>query len=176
MSNLPPIRLILANGAQGPKKSKNTLQLQYIKGHPAQNVRIGLPRFVQNVNHLPQRVLDLLEIAGYVFAADRCISRGPKNAVEYHAWSRSIQFYIRVRDYKFWSQPDVSIALSEALNFMTGDAEFNFNFESGHSTQPTSLFDSPDFSVSAGEKGVSVTLFSGGLDSLSGVLAFQKRA
>ncbi|MDB9822662.1 hypothetical protein OAC89_03085 [Deltaproteobacteria bacterium] len=170
MNDLSPTRLVLANGARGPTKPNNALQLHYIKGYPGQNVRIGLPRFVRNVNHLPPRVLDLLEIASYVFAADRCVSRGPKTAVEYHAWSRSFEFHIRVRDYEFWSRPDVGLALSETLTFMTGDAEFNFNFEPGHSTEPTSLFDRPDFTVTAGEEGVLVSLFSGGLDSLSGVL------
>lgn len=170
MSNLPPTRVVLANGAQGPKDAHKALRLHYIKENPGQIVRIGLPQFVQNINHLAPRILDLLEIASYVFAADRCISRGPKTAVEYHAWSRSFQFHIRVRDHGFWSQPQVRAALSEALTFMTGDAKFDFIFEPGHSTPPTSLFDRPDFTICAGKAGVRVSLFSGGLDSLCGAL------
>lgn len=162
--------LVLANGATGPPDTTRALRFHYIDGQPGQRLRIGLPRFVQNVYHLPHRVLDLLEIASYVFAADRCISRGPKDALEYHSWSRFIDFHIRVRDHKFWSQPSVTRALSDALTFMTGDAEYTFHFESGHSTPPTSLFDRPGFSIDLASTEFVVTLFSGGLDSLCGAL------
>jgi 7-cyano-7-deazaguanine synthase in queuosine biosynthesis len=170
MSSLPQTRIILANGADGPKNAGAPLRLDYIQGHEGYIVRMGLPKFVQDVYHLPPRVLDLLEIAGYVFAADRCITRGPRAAVEYHAWSRSLQFHIRVRDYNFWAQPRVGATLSRALEFMTGDAAYEFAFEPGHSTPPTNLFDRPGFSLGSGKTRVQVTLFSGGLDSLCGAL------
>ena len=44
------------------------------------NVRIGLPDFVSGVYHLPDRVLDLLELAAYVYCADRMTSRGQVRA------------------------------------------------------------------------------------------------
>lgn len=162
--------LVLANGATGPLNTAQALRLHYLADQAGKRLRIGLPRFVQDVYHLPPRILDLLEIASYIFAADRCISRGPKDAVEYHAWSRVFDFHIRVRDHAFWTQPSVTKALSDVLTFMTGDAEYTFHFEPGHSTPPTSLFDRPGFSIDPGPAGVVVTLFSGGLDSLSGTL------
>ncbi len=170
MTDPPSKHIVLANGAKGPKGTHSPLQLHYIDGYGNQIVRIGLPKFVKNVFHLSPRILDLLEIAGYVFAADRLISRGPKDALEYHAWSRSIQFHIRVRDYDFWSQPYVRAALSQTLEFMTGDSAYSFTFESGHSTPPTSLFDQPGFLFDTTNTGINVTLFSGGLDSLCGAL------
>ena len=69
----------------------------------------------------------------------------------------------------FWNKPEVKQALSAALKFVTGDREYRFNFQPGHSTFPTGLFDKEEFSV-ASEKNVSVILFSGGLDSLAGAL------
>jgi len=162
--------LVLANGATGPPDVRQALRLHYIKGQPGQIIHIALPQFVQNVFYLPSRVLDLLEIATYIFAADRCLSRGPKVAVEYHSWSRYFDFYIRVRDHKFWAREDVVRLLADALTFMTGDAEYTFHFEPGHTTPPTNLFDKPAFSIDPGESKVVTTLFSGGLDSLSGVL------
>ena len=162
--------LVLANGATGPPDTTGSLRLHYIEGQPGQRLRISLPRFVQDVYHLPPRILDLLEIASYVFAADRRIFRGPKDAVEYHAWSRVIDFHIRVRDHDFWIQPTVTKALSDTLTFMTGDAEHTFHFEPGHATPPTGLFDRPGFSIDLEATGVVVTLFSGGLDSLAGAL------
>jgi len=169
MKETPHPHIVLANDAKGPSRAKAPIRLEYIPTCNDSNVKIGLPQFVQNVYYLPDRILDLLEIAGYVFAADRYIFRGPKIAVEYQAWSRSIEFYIRVRDQTFWSQQKVTDALSHALEFMTGDAKYSFHFEAGHKTPPTGLFDQPVFSVKPGET-VHVTLFSGGLDSLCGTL------
>lgn len=169
MSIERPRHLVLANGATGPPNSSKALRLNYIEGQN-QRLRISLPQFVQDVYHLTPRILDLLEIASYVFAADRSISRGAKDALEYHAWSRLIDFYIRVRDYDFWNQANIKIALSKTLTFMTGDAEYTFNFEPGHSTPPTGLFDQPGFSIDLEEKKVEIILFSGGLDSLCGAL------
>ena len=48
-------------------------------------IRLSLPDFVRSINYVPPRLLDLLEIAAYVFAADRLTSRGSREAVEYQA-------------------------------------------------------------------------------------------
>ena len=162
--------VFLVNGAMGKGIPDGAWRLHYLAGEPGLKIRIGLPRFVRDVYHLSARILDLLEIAGYVFAADRCISRGRKDAVEYQAWSRSMAFHVRVRDYEFWSDRNVKKVLSESLEYMTGDAEYTFEFEPGHLTPPTGLFDSAEFSVQPGSSGIAVTLFSGGLDSLCGTL------
>ena len=132
-------------------------------------VRLGLPDFVQSVNHLPNRCLDLLEIAAYVFAADRLTSRGPRAAVEYQSWSRRLQFIVKVRDYEFWSQTCVGQALEGVLRFATGDQDYKFTFQSGHATPPTNLFDSEYFSMES-DCDISITLFSGGIDSLAGAV------
>ena len=63
--------------------------------------------FVRDVSHLPSRILDLLEIAAYVFCADRLASRGRKDNVEYHSWPRLFHFVIKVRDFDFWDTHDV---------------------------------------------------------------------
>ncbi len=162
--------LVLANGATGPPERGVVVSLDYLEGRPSRRVRIGLPRFVQDVYHLKERILDLLELASYAFAMDRLISRGRKDALEYHRWGRSIDFYMRVRDFDFWSQASVANALRAALLFMTGDEDIMFHFEPGHSTPPTNLFDAPGFSLDAGTMGLEVTLFSGGVDSLAGAL------
>ena len=133
------------------------------------NVRLGLPDFVQSVYHLPDRFLDLLEIASYVFAGDRLTLRGSKNVVEYHSWARNLHYIMRVRDHAFWSRTDVQDALRAALLFMTGDQSYDFTFQPGHSTPPADLFDSEVFQVEAADS-LSVMLFSGGLDSLAGAV------
>jgi 7-cyano-7-deazaguanine synthase in queuosine biosynthesis len=163
-------RVILANGAAGPGNAADALVLHYLRGQPGRRLNVGLPRFVLDASHIPDRTLDLLEIASYVFAADRSFFRGPKDAVEYHRWSRSMEFHIRVRDYEFWRQEPVREELCEALKFLTGDSGFAFHFEPGHSTPPTGLFDTPESLINPGPEELAVTLFSGGIDSLAGAL------
>lgn len=170
MSQPAPEHVILANGAQSPGNCDNPLVLDYRGSASERNVRIGLAPFVRDVYYLPNRVLDLLEIASYVFAADRHIRRGEKDSVEFHSWSRNLHFYIRVRDYDFWNATPTKECLSQAIVFMTGDSAVSFDFEPGHATPPTGLFDRPGFSVDQDTDTVSVTLFSGGLDSLCGAV------
>lgn len=144
-------------------------ELRYIRESLPRNVNIRLPSFVNQVYHLPDRVLDLLEIAGYVFAADRLSSRGARDSLEFGPWARSMHLKVRVRDFDFWGNPKVSLALCEALVFMAGDKEFSFEFQPGHSTHQTSLFDREEFRLEPSRPG-SVVLFSGGLDSLCGAM------
>jgi len=44
-----------------------------------------------------------LELAAYIYAADRHTRRGSRDAVEFHAWSRRFRFRIKVRDVEFLS-------------------------------------------------------------------------
>jgi hypothetical protein len=168
----PTPKVFLCNGATQPDgradRAKVT-SLSYFEDNPDRNVNLQLPRFVDQLFHLPSRVLDLLEIAAYVFAADRAAHRGPKEAVELHAWSRAMHFVIRVREADFWNQDSVKKKMSAALLFMTGDRDYSFDFVPGHSTFPNSMFDSEEFAVAPKEPSA-VALFSGGLDSLAGVL------
>ena len=164
--------VFLCNGAALPALLPTDTQatvLNYDKSDPKPLVRLSLPKFVDQVYYLPDRILDLLEIAAYVFAGDRAAHRGAKDAVEYHAWLRSMCFVMQVRDATFWNQPHVKKKLCKALQFMTGDFKYTFDFVPGHKTPPASLFDSEEFAV-APKKPASVALFSGGLDSLGGVL------
>lgn len=133
------------------------------------NVKISLPSFVSHINYLPDRVLDLLELASYIFCSDRHIHRGEINAMEYLSWSRKLHFLMPVRDYKFWNSESVKRALVEVLKFMSGDAHYEFDFISGHSTWPTGLFDKDEFKIET-DKETKVALFSGGLDSSSGAI------
>ena len=165
-------RIFLCNGAQVPHSvhaDAHVTALNYLPDDPNRLVTLKLPKFVDQFYHLPDRILDLLELAAYVFAADRAAYRGAKDAVEYHAWSRSMFFVVKVRDATFWNQPRVKEKLSAAIRFMTGDFEYSFEFLAGHTTPPASLFDKEEFAI-APQGPASVVLFSGGIDSLTGVL------
>ena len=162
--------VILCNDPPIKKSPKNSLRLSYVEDRYERNVNLALPTFVRNVNHLPARILDLLELAAYIYVADRLCARGEKDSVEYHAWARSFDFHVRVRDYAFWKNPNVHDALNRSLAFMTGDRQYHFIFYPGHSTPPTSLFDRKGFQLDPGSREVAVLPFSGGLDSLAGAL------
>lgn len=160
--------IFVCNGASC--KKAGALVLDYRKGAKERTVKLCLPRFVDQLSSLSERSLDLLEMAAYVFAADRSTYRGDKDAVEFHAWGRKMRFIMKVRDYEFWNRTDVKESLAEALRFMTGDAQYTFEFQPGHSTpQQTSFFDREEFSLKV-DNPTSVVLFSGGLDSLSGTV------
>ena len=174
MSNPAPL-VVSCNGGdvsalRPVPKPKNVLHLAYdANGSVPANIRVGLPRFVNDVYHLSNRMLDLLEIAAYVYCADRHTFRGEKDALEFHAWSLSLRFVICVRDYDFWSQPQVTRSLEELLRFLSGYKEICFTFQPGHTTPPNNLFDTEDFTVADGANS-EVMLFSGGVDSLTGAV------
>lgn len=162
--------IFLCNGASNPNGGRKLTILEYRAEFGNRNIHVGLPTFIQNLFHIPDRTLDLLEIAAYIFSGDRLVSRGKKDAVEYHSWSRSYEYHINVRDSEFWNRDSVKKSLRDVLLFMTGDSEFEFYFYPDHSTPPTGLFDREGFSVDVGTNPIAVTLFSGGLDSLAGSL------
>ena len=166
---------VVCNGATPPRGRRGQIiRLEYLHSkHSEPNVRIGLPSFVQAVYHLPPRLLDLLEIACYVFAADRYALRGTADALEYHSWSRDFEFFIRVRDAAFWNNSEVKSKLADLLQFMTGDKSYSFTFKGGHDTPQVDLFDNSDFELS-GKDPTEIVLFSGGLDSLAGTFGLLK--
>lgn len=121
------------------------------------------------VQELPDVMHDLLEIATYVYVGDQIVSRGGIKSFDYgFKWHRCLRFIIPVREYETWSDPEVQTLLEHCLSFSSGDTytfEFvsqtkdNFpkflNFKS--KTKPQSMYDE-------------VLLFSGGLDSFTGVV------
>ncbi len=163
---LPP-----AKGA----KSKKGLRIHSFNHDPSdrgQNAKIDLPHLLQNVGcHFSDRSKDLLEIAAYVYASDRMISRGTPVQLEYENWSRDLTFHVPVRDVEFWKGQEVNAKLTALLRFMTGDKSYKFIFsKKKHEVGQVSVFDHPEIKISGHEEHV-VALFSGGLDSLAGALS-----
>lgn len=164
---------VFCNGApfiQKKRAHSDVLPLEYRSDlSTPQNVQLKLPDFIEGVFYLPDRVQDLLEIAAYVFCADRHLSRGDRRTLEYHSWSREFQYFIRVRDAEFWNSSDVKRQLNDALSWMTGDRSHKFDFLSGHKTARTGLFESEEHALTD-DGNPRVMLFSGGLDSLVGAI------
>ena len=140
------------------------------------NVTIGYEGFIFDPHTLSDRILDLLQISSMVFCADRMSRRGERESISNGSWARSFEFHISVLDHEFWNQDIVRKTLSEALCFMTGDRSFTFDFqkaELGHfeekKNQQLSLFPKETDRVEDADA-YDVMLFSGGLDSLAGLL------
>jgi 7-cyano-7-deazaguanine synthase in queuosine biosynthesis len=144
---------------------------------PAYDQRLELRAFTQPANvrlqSLGERVYerlnplaaDLARIGAYVYCADRLVDRGGVD-VYGDKWQRAFLFVIPVSDPAVWDRADVRVALEAALAFLTEDRyEFQFTAGGPFGEGDQSLFRDSRF---AGAD--SVALFSGGLDSLSGVV------
>ena len=81
--------IILCSGAPLPAKFRRLPKHHIHKFHcdPSRkehNVNIELPHLIKQVNcYFRPRIKDLLEIAGYIYAADRMTKRGQPSQVEY---------------------------------------------------------------------------------------------
>ena len=121
------------------------------------------------VANLPDAVLDLIEIAAFVYAIDASISRGgPADQNMGAKWHRRFLVELPVRDPKRWCQPDLKRDLEETLMFLSGDRfEFSFVAKANAADATTPFFDlGPEGSWEPD----TVMMFSGGLDSFAGAL------
>ena len=161
-------RLVLCGGSKARTGPAETLHLN-LTG-PQKNIRLRVQdittRMVANV---PDPVTDLLELAAYVYSADCATSRGGSMMRAMGAdWRRRFRFVIPVRSPELWSSASVIEALSDALRFLTED-EYQFEFEKHRGAPEAQEYLelgnlAPAFDPDA------VVLFSGGLDSLAGVV------
>jgi hypothetical protein len=124
-------------------------------------------RLVQSV---PDLLIDLIEIAAYVYCADQAISRGGERLSGMGAsWRREFRFVIPVRDPDHWSRELTREPLCAALSFLSDDA-YTFEFE--EATNPSVFETYLDLgSDAAAFRADEVLLFSGGLDSLGACLS-----
>lgn len=137
------------------------------------NVNVKLENVTRAVpKALSERMLDLLEIASYVFAADCRTDRGARweESASIEPWGRTFKFSVGVRDLAFWKQGEIQQLLREALEFMTDDSySFVFRKHVGQESyeQLYCGVTDTDWSFSEVER---VLMFSGGLDSLAGAI------
>lgn len=169
-------RLFLCSGARLTEEDplghgKKIVPLDSIGPHA--NVNIRLENVAKILNHqVCPRLVDLLEIASYVFTGDCATSRGQEwtDDQSTEAWDRDLSFVIPVRDPQFWQRSDVQNILKETLSFLSDD-KYSFVFlpiERDRALQNYldfgDLEDWPFYGVDR------VLMFSGGLDSLAGAV------
>ncbi len=115
---------------------------------------------------LPPALIDLIEIATYVYAADRLIKRGTKKQLDMgESWVRDLQFRIPIRDLD--TIQGVATELESTLGFLSHD-KYSFHFVQGESLPscPEGLFQGQREPHGIQD----VILFSGGLDSTAGAM------
>jgi hypothetical protein len=144
----------IAMNVQGTSKNVN-LRIDYISRTMLGNV--------------PDLLIDLLEVAAYVYCADQRLSRGSNKLTNFgESWRRSLRFSIPVRHPELWRDPDVQEALSETLGFLSDDS-YQFDFRKAEApVQPKE----PYFHelIDASDEHDEVALFSGGIDSFAGAV------
>jgi 7-cyano-7-deazaguanine synthase in queuosine biosynthesis len=165
--------LVLCGGLPLPRRAAaDTLELDTSSNAPA-NKRVFLkldPLTERLVDDLDPVMADAVEIASYVFTADRLIERGSSQMQRMGAdWRRKFRFIIPVRKREIWCQREVYDTLVDALSFLSED-EFTFEFEDRALSTRIDPF--LGFNEPAARKinPDDIILFSGGLDSVGGAV------
>lgn len=169
-------RLFLCNDAVLPENDplrdgRHTVELRTFGSRQNVNIHLeDLARIFQE--HLTPRLRDLLEIASYIYTADCGTHRGGKwgDNDSTEPWTRDFHFVIPVRDVGFWGAPESMAVLSEIVQFLAND-KCEFTFLPCGGTDEKQLYleygkldNWPFYDVAR------VIMFSGGLDSLAGVV------
>ncbi len=161
--------VVLCNeAATGRQVDDSTVKLRTYGSH--RNVRLKLDDLGSQLNRdLPSRLIDLIEIAAMVYIADQIAHRGAHDVELMGAyWRRQLRFEVSVRDHRFWASAEVRTALVELLSFLSED-EYEFAFSRFRS--PPAFDRYLEFGDDSSQPApTSVILFSGGLDSLGGVV------
>jgi hypothetical protein len=161
-------RLVLCGGVSArPGKRADVLCLN--SHGREQNVTVRVHDITKRmVKAVPPLLLDLLEVAAYVYSADWATRRGGSGLRKLGAdWRRQFHFVIPVRDPDTWCSSEVVDALTDTLGFLSGD-DYRFDFD--RYTDPPPIEEYLEFGEHdpSGFKPDEVILFSGGLDSLAG--------
>ena len=159
---------ILCGGIDAEPGQSNCHRLELGKG--AGMVHLDTKKIIAKMIKAIDPIMhDLLEIATYVYVGDQVIPRGGDKSFDYgNRWHRKLFYKIPVCKYEIWSDPNIKQLLEEILSFAAGET-YHFEFVK----RPER--DRPDyFNVEGGDTGnpnyEKVVMFSGGLDSFSGVL------
>lgn len=162
-------RVILCGGLSTPdgaaKKPTVPLSLSGTQSNVTLKVSDISQKMAANISPV---LIDLLEIATYVYCADQATTRGGRAAQDYGArWRRRFRFHIPVREPDLWASAAVSKALTVTLGFLSDD-EYEFTFNKLAKPPPVDQY--LDFGPGGGFEAEEVLLFSGGLDSLGGAV------
>lgn len=136
----------------------------------AKNVNLRIDYISRTMlGNVPDLLIDLLELAAYVYCADQRLVRGSDKLTKFgENWRRSLRFSVPVRHLEVWQDPDVQELLVDTLGFLSDDS-YEFDFRRAEApVQPRELY-FPDLIDTSAEHD-DVALFSGGVDSFAGTV------
>ncbi|GJQ27738.1 MAG: hypothetical protein HBSAPP02_27700 [Phycisphaerae bacterium] len=166
----PPEMLFLCNEAAAGHTGSSAGVTKLRTAGSGKNVRLELDEVGRQLNrNIAPALIDLVEIASLVYIADQVQHRGADEVENMGAtWRRRMRFEIPVRVPSLWRTAEISDSLVELLSFLSED-EYDFTFT--QYKHPPALDAYLSFGKLAAETPPeTVVLFSGGLDSLGGVL------
>jgi hypothetical protein len=162
--------LVLCGGVEAPQQQGGSSLELNLHGASA-NVRLQVSDISRRLlANIPDVLVDLLEIATYVYAADSAIPRGGTIGAQMgKRWRRNFRFVMPVRLPDRWSSGSLRTALVETLSFLSED---NYEIEFRPLVEPSAreaYFEFPD-GEDARFTPDEVILFSGGMDSFAGAV------
>ncbi len=161
----------ICGGAKAADLSSADQVLRLDVAGPDQNVNLRLTDATRAlVSALPDLLIDLLELAAYVYCADQRASRGTeKLSMAGAAWRRKLHFVVPVRRRDIWESAAVREILKAMLSYLSDDV-YVIEFVDSHAPaeQAQSYFEFAESSY--GFQADDVVLFSGGMDSLAGAV------
>lgn len=121
-------RVILCGGLPPPASTRGRQALALDVRQPDGNVTLKVQDISGRMTaSMPPVLVDLLEVAAYVYSADQAVTRGGSTSQDYGSgWRRRFEFHIPVRLPDLWSSAPVRNALCAALGFLSDD-EYEFN-------------------------------------------------
>ncbi|MBI5716617.1 MAG: 7-cyano-7-deazaguanine synthase [Burkholderiales bacterium] len=164
-------RVILCGGLTATGKARGQEVVPLLLWGKDYNVTLKVSDISQKmVANVAPELIDLLEIATYVYCADQATTRGGNSSQDYGAkWRRQLQFHIPVREPELWSSKPVRTALCATLGFLSDD-EYEFTFKKLARPPPADQYLDFGAGGASGFQAEEVVLFSGGLDSLAGAV------
>lgn len=157
-----------------PCRNESALALNVSRSQGRRNVNLKIEDISRPILRVaPSHFQDLIEIATYVYCADQAFARTERNHLDVDTfndkWNRAFRFHIPVRTPAFWNRPDVRDTLTKTLNFLSDD-DYDFTFSQAAAPNPFESYLSFAKEHLPGYDCDQVILFSGGLDSLAGVV------
>ena len=134
----------------------------------AKNVNLRIDYITRTMlGNVPDLLIDLLEVAAYIYCADQRLGRGSDKLTNFgENWRRRLHFSIPVRLPEVWQHSDVQDLLAETLGFLSDDS-YSFDFRRADApVQPKELY-FPNL-IDASMEHDEIALFSGGVDSFAG--------
>jgi len=141
---------------------------------PNENLHLKLTNVTHVIlKNLDARALDLLELASFIYYADNEIRRGSETDILAKSWKRNLTFVVPCRNPDLWNSDSVNDHLRRMLGFLSGD-EYRFHFVKAKPHPQQAFLEFQTHSLPPLKDADCVGLFSGGLDSLAGIVAEVK--